>query len=1170
MDRQCSKRARSEPLYLLGNTKVPSGYICPLSWRIITDPVLDPDDQEGRAVEREAFEAHQRLYGVRPLTGLPSIPASQIRTLVTLQKAISLFLSDKEDTSQQQPPAGKRARLSEAATLRPILNLAADCEVPAPFFCPLSRCVMSDPVVDRRDPEASMERAAAEAHVAQYGTNPFTGKPMAARDLIPDKGMRSAITRWLAKHAAGAQIVLHTAAAAGGGENQALQALTTQNGVAAAAATAAGAGAAGSAGGASTTPRVDGAALQLPAAAAAAPLPAAATSAVAAEEAAAAAGPSSQQIALPLAPQLQPQQQQPQQQQPQQQQQQPQQQQQHLGGPRVQHNPRPPVPTGRRRAASDAGMAGAAPPPSCVAAALLSAGANKHTINLQALTSNGAAPPPATAALRPSSQPPLAGRPPAPPVDGQKSLRPHERRVSLPLHSSWVAPGHAAPAAIRGNPEAAAAPGQSIQSIPTESLGKARANVKVEAAAAAGQAQLGAVGIDHGQGGLPGAPPPDRDLQDVQPAAAAATVTVKVEIDAGDGSGAAGCVEVEIMDCSDDDNHEGPPSEAGATAAAGSSDQTSMGPPGSAGAHVAEAADAVAEASGGTAADITDRLGGNMGSPSLLTGAVPLAARTEAATGAGRWPAASPGPAADGGASGSGAAEAEAAAGTSRGNSADRGAFGSASGCVEGEDDAGCSEEADEADTDGAGLLTARDSLAEAGPSTGRMSRVLVYTDEVVDRTDATTPRATSPHHSGSSPAVSSASRRATIPVVASSPVANPATLTGVAMAADYNRPRKIKLGRSLAQHQQQQQQQLQQEQQQQQQQLQQQQQQLQQQQQQLQQQQQPLQQQQTKDKKPPRFKPTFNATGGSHITSPQSRWTRPDLTTHLTRSGVAAIYPATMPAHVKPLDDQLLPGMRAQIKAANSSDPACWHKDSTQTWQGVTQATYTSMAELGNSLTYKYRVVTAGDLPAWEEIKHKLAQQLNMTSEFQLRQVENAMLVQFPLKHDVLEKEAGANQLAASPCMFQTVEASNCRAGQQAQYPPGDERLGPRDLYTAVNGVHVVPRLDGSTTIKPNKESKTAMVHNSSKKGYISMKLDKSGKGKVTAHELMLWAFMGPKKHSSSVAMHLCDQKACANPWHFHWGTRSQSRKGHYQGGKPAYGGVKVDRPEKVLSFRK
>ncbi|GLC61028.1 hypothetical protein PLESTB_001708200 [Pleodorina starrii] len=230
MESHVPKRARSERRYLLFSSvnKVPSEYICPLSWRIMDDPVLDPDAHDGRAMERDAFEEHQRTYGVRPLTGLPAIPSSRVRTMVNLQRVISHFLSGVEDTSQQQP-LHKRSRLDEPAvslpcplstsgqpqagvtapTLRPALNLAAECEVPAPFFCPLSRCVMSDPVVDRRDPGASMERAAAEAHVAQYGTNPFTGEPMATSDLVPDKGLWNAINRWLAKHSGTHELRLH-------------------------------------------------------------------------------------------------------------------------------------------------------------------------------------------------------------------------------------------------------------------------------------------------------------------------------------------------------------------------------------------------------------------------------------------------------------------------------------------------------------------------------------------------------------------------------------------------------------------------------------------------------------------------------------------------------------------------------------------------------------------------------------------------------------------------------------------------------------------------------------------------------------------------------------------------------------------------------------------------
>ena len=63
-------RASPAPLIQLpSGTLVPSAYVCPLSWRIMLDPVLDPDDQDGRAMDREAFEGHQRQHGVRPLTG---------------------------------------------------------------------------------------------------------------------------------------------------------------------------------------------------------------------------------------------------------------------------------------------------------------------------------------------------------------------------------------------------------------------------------------------------------------------------------------------------------------------------------------------------------------------------------------------------------------------------------------------------------------------------------------------------------------------------------------------------------------------------------------------------------------------------------------------------------------------------------------------------------------------------------------------------------------------------------------------------------------------------------------------------------------------------------------------------------------------------------------------
>ncbi len=73
MSQQQLKRTRGQASSLLRfrnqDVLVPSGYVCPLSWRIMIDPVLDPDDPDDRAVDREAFERHQRQFGVRPLTG---------------------------------------------------------------------------------------------------------------------------------------------------------------------------------------------------------------------------------------------------------------------------------------------------------------------------------------------------------------------------------------------------------------------------------------------------------------------------------------------------------------------------------------------------------------------------------------------------------------------------------------------------------------------------------------------------------------------------------------------------------------------------------------------------------------------------------------------------------------------------------------------------------------------------------------------------------------------------------------------------------------------------------------------------------------------------------------------------------------------------------------------
>ncbi|GLI63364.1 hypothetical protein VaNZ11_006297, partial [Volvox africanus] len=257
-------------LHFRRQTKIPSEYVCPISWRIMSDPVFDPSDSEHRAVERDAFESHVRQYGVRPLTGLPP---GAVGTLPTVERAISDFLADATEAEPvsnlslplAQPPVAKRPRLSEAQPLshlpprpnppwlvaavrscgalagttdlsvgvgvgkndndaghcdndhgdqrRSVLQIVGTEEIPATFFCPLSRVLMLDPAVScSGEAVVTMERAALAAFVELYGTHPQTGKHMALSDIYPDNTTRRSIARWLAKFCVKSEH-LHTAPA---------------------------------------------------------------------------------------------------------------------------------------------------------------------------------------------------------------------------------------------------------------------------------------------------------------------------------------------------------------------------------------------------------------------------------------------------------------------------------------------------------------------------------------------------------------------------------------------------------------------------------------------------------------------------------------------------------------------------------------------------------------------------------------------------------------------------------------------------------------------------------------------------------------------------------------------------------------------------------------------
>ncbi|GIL46624.1 hypothetical protein Vafri_3581 [Volvox africanus] len=196
--------------------KVPTTFVCPLSFAIMSDPVADPDDPEGRAAERIAVEEFQRRYGFRPFSGLP--PTVNHLPLAKLQSTIADFLNEDGILQQIEHRPHKRLRGGEFAnglgprpgvanhlsdqssTQQVALDFLAQ-EIPVTFFCPLSWRVMHDPVIDIRNVgDVSWDRSAIEDHLAEHNTNPKTGGLLTTADLRPDRNLKGAIAWWLRKH----------------------------------------------------------------------------------------------------------------------------------------------------------------------------------------------------------------------------------------------------------------------------------------------------------------------------------------------------------------------------------------------------------------------------------------------------------------------------------------------------------------------------------------------------------------------------------------------------------------------------------------------------------------------------------------------------------------------------------------------------------------------------------------------------------------------------------------------------------------------------------------------------------------------------------------------------------------------------------------------------------
>jgi hypothetical protein len=85
-------------------------------------------------------------------------------------------------------PAGGRRGPAAGPPARPS---RAPQQAPVDFLCPLTRKLMSDPVVAADG--FTYERAAIEAWLAEHGTSPLTRQAVASRELLPNLTMKAAI-----------------------------------------------------------------------------------------------------------------------------------------------------------------------------------------------------------------------------------------------------------------------------------------------------------------------------------------------------------------------------------------------------------------------------------------------------------------------------------------------------------------------------------------------------------------------------------------------------------------------------------------------------------------------------------------------------------------------------------------------------------------------------------------------------------------------------------------------------------------------------------------------------------------------------------------------------------------------------------------------------------------
>ncbi|PNH09548.1 Ankyrin repeat domain-containing protein [Tetrabaena socialis] len=176
----------------------PHDYCCPITLCVMRDPVTV---ESGHTFERKAIVQHLTTSNTNPLTSTP-LQTKAVTPNINLRNAIESWLIVHGMTHEQADAAGMRTgnaqRSSGGSSGSRWPTAVAAASPPHDFLCPITLCVMRDPVTVESG--HTFEWQAIMCHLAISNTNPITSTPLQTKAVTPNINLRNTIESWLIEH----------------------------------------------------------------------------------------------------------------------------------------------------------------------------------------------------------------------------------------------------------------------------------------------------------------------------------------------------------------------------------------------------------------------------------------------------------------------------------------------------------------------------------------------------------------------------------------------------------------------------------------------------------------------------------------------------------------------------------------------------------------------------------------------------------------------------------------------------------------------------------------------------------------------------------------------------------------------------------------------------------